>query len=954
MGNEGEIDETGSRASVLRGADEDQLGKSQNAQPELMDKTSEAIIHSLEVYEIEQEMQDEELKTVQSALDRSKDKYQDLYDFAPTGYFTLSRQGLIIEVNLTGASLLGMPRLNLIGRGFKRLVAPDSLDQWNKHIIAVLGDKEKKSCDLTLKRENGSSFYVRLESIRTDTSAEQKAANEETHVISMVVSDITERKKLEEEIGTTVATLKEAQRLARIGSWELDLITSRLFWSDEVYRIFEIEPGEFGGSHEAFLDLIHPEDRERVDRAYADSLANKNPYEIVHRLLFPDGRVKYAHERCEHSYDAAGVALRSIGTVQDITELTQAQLRREKERAHLRTLLQTIPDLIWLKNPDGIYLNCNARFERFFGAKEAEIVGKTDYDFVDDDIADSFREHDRIAMAAGKPSINEEWLTFADDGHRELVETIKTPMHDRDGSLIGVLGVARNITAARKAEDTARRLATAIEQAAEAVIITDATGIIQYINHAQVVLSGYSLDEFLGQTPNVFKSDFHGGNSYKQLWETINAGNVWTGSFINKKKDGTEYHEDVSISPVYDKSDNLTNFVVVEHDVTKQLALQEQLFQAQKMETIGILAGGISHDFNNLLQPIMGYTELLMMGKKQGDPELDGLQKIYEAGKRGADLIKGLMIFSRRIQPEFGPVDLNHEIDQVRQLLSQTIPKTIRIDLRLSDDLNTVQADPSQIVQVLMNLGVNARDAMPDGGELTIETANIQLDKEYCNSHLEAKPGSYVLLTVSDTGKGMDEETLSHIFEPFFTTKEKGKGTGLGLATVYGIVKKHDGHIICYSEPGTGTTFTIYFPSIKTEKDSDTPTDETAIPGGTETVLIVDDEEDLRILGTTLLNRFGYQVITAGNGKEAVEVYLREKERIALIVLDLIMPVMDGRQCLAEILRINPKAKVIITSGYSEWGPADGVMAAGAKGFVEKPYNMRHLLATAREVLDKN
>ncbi len=893
----------------------------------------------------------DKIDRAEQELRESEQKYRRLTDNMQDVIWQMTPDLVFTYVSPSDKKQRGYEAYEVLGRSVWEFITPVSQEHARKkYAERIRGLAENKKINDTVYqveqiRKNGTTVWTELLST--------PLLDSEGNLIAFqgVTRDITERKKLEEAIRATIARLKEAQRLARIGSWELDLVTKQLFWSDEVYRIFEIEPGEFGGSYEAFLALIHPEDRERVDRAYTDSLANKTPYEIVHRLLFPDGRVKYVQERREHSCDAAGVALRSVGTVQDITELTQAQLRLEKERTHLRTLLQTIPDLIWLKNPDGIYLTCNARFERLFGAKEAEIVGKTDYDFVDDDLADFFREHDRIAMAAGKPSINEEWLTFADDGHRELAETIKTPMYDSDGSLIGVLGVARDITAARKAEETEKRLATAIEHAAEAVIITDATGIIQYVNPAQGILSGYSLDELVGQTPNVLKSDFHDGNFYKQLWDTIGVGTVWSGRFINKKKDGTEYHEDASISPVYDKSDNLTNFVVVEHDVTKQLALQEQLFQAQKMETIGTLAGGISHDFNNLLQPIMGYTELLMMEKKQGDPELDRLQKIYDAGKRGADLIKGLMLFSRKVEPEFGSVDLNHEIVQARTLLSQTIPKTIKIDLRLSDDLKTVQADPSQIGQVVMNLGVNARDAMPDGGTLTIATTNVQLDKEYCDTHLEAKPGSYVLLVVSDTGKGMDKETLSHIFEPFYTTKEKGKGTGLGLATVYGIVKKHDGHILCYSEPGNGTTFTIYFPSIQMEKDSDTPTDETPIPGGTETVLLVDDEEDLRDLGTTLLNRFGYKVISAGNGKEALEIYQMEKDRIAIILLDLIMPEMDGRRCLAEVLQVNPNAKVIIASGYSESEPAS--MAAGAKGFVQKPYNVRQFLNTIREILDE-
>ena len=310
-------------------------------------------------------------------------------------------------------------------------------------------------------------------------------------------------------------------------------------------------------------------------------------------------------------------------------------------------------------------------------------------------------------------------------------------------------------------------------------------------------------------------------------------------------------------------SGEIVNFVDVGHDVTENVELQMQLLQAQKMESLGTLAGGIAHDFNNLLQVVLGYSEFMLQRKKEGEPDYDGLQKIYQAGKRGADLVESLLTFSRKLETKFVPVNLNQEITQVQYLLSRTIPKTIKIELHLSGNLESIQADPSQIGQVLMNLGVNARDAMPDGGTLTIETANVQLDKEYCSSHLEAMPGSYVLLTVSDTGQGMDKKTLSHIFEPFFSTKEVGKGTGLGLATVYGIVKQHDGHIICYSEPGHGTTFKIYLPAIQTEKELEIATFETAITGGTETVLLVDDEESIRELGAELLDSFGYKVITA-------------------------------------------------------------------------------------------
>ncbi|MDR3605452.1 MAG: response regulator, partial [Syntrophaceae bacterium] len=362
----------------------------------------------------------------------------------------------------------------------------------------------------------------------------------------------------------------------------------------------------------------------------------------------------------------------------------------------------------------------------------------------------------------------------------------------------------------------------------------------------------------------------------------------------------------------------------------------------------------IAHDFNNLLQVVLGYSELILQHKKAEDPDYADLQKICQAGKRGADLVKSLLTFSRKVETKYVPVDLNQEITSIRSLLSRTIPKTIRIDLHLSGALESIHGDSSQIGQVLMNLGVNARDAMPDGGILTIETENIQLDEEYCSAHLDAKSGSYVLLTVSDTGKGMDKKTLSHIFEPFFTTKETGKGTGLGLATVYGIVKQHDGHIMCYSELGHGTTFKIYLPAIQRERDLQAPTFETVIPGGTETVLLVDDEDLLRELGARILNQYGYHVITASNGKEALEIYQSHGGSISLVILDLIMPEMDGRQCIAEILRIDPNVKVVIASGYSEGEPTSRATEGGAKGFVQKPYNVRQLLQTVREILDKD
>jgi PAS domain S-box-containing protein len=372
-----------------------------------------------------------------------------------------------------------------------------------------------------------------------------------------------------------------------------------------------------------------------------------------------------------------------------------------------------------------------------------------------------------------------------------------------------------DITAQRKAEGAQRRLATAIEQAAEGVVITDPNGTIQYVNSAEENISGYTRDELIGHGADIFKSDKHKEDFHSNMWATINSGKVWSGRFINKRKDGTEYHEDSSISPVYDKSGKLTDFVAVKHDVTKQIMLQEQLFQSQKMEAIGTLAGGFAHDFNNKLQVIDGYVDLIISNKDLPDTVKSELGIIRQTIDSSAELIKGMMLFSRKTPVEFEPVELNRLVGAICSMLAHVVSKTIDIELVVADDLWAINAAPNQVDQILMNLAINARDAMPDGGSLTIKTENITLDDEYCIFDPLAKPGRYALITVSDTGTGMNKETASHIFEPFFTTKESGKGTGLGLAVVYGIVEHHGGRIICDSKPTVGTTFKIYLPAIE-------------------------------------------------------------------------------------------------------------------------------------------
>lgn len=342
-----------------------------------------------------------------------------------------------------------------------------------------------------------------------------------------------------------------------------------------------------------------------------------------------------------------------------------------------------------------------------------------------------------------------------------------------------------------------------------------------------------------------------------------------------------------------------------------------------------------------------------MIKKNSEDPDYRYLKEIDKTAQKASELTKGLLIFSRKLESKLMPLDLNHEVKQVYELLYRTIPKMIDIKLYLSEDLKIINADSLQLEQVIMNLGINAKDAMPEGGELIFETKNVNLDEEYCDTNFEVTPGEYVLLSVADTGHGIDKSVMEHIFEPFYTTKEKGKGTGLGLSIVYGIIKNHGGHIICYSEAGKGTVFKLYFPVLAEsnfEQETDV-IDDAELRRGNETILLVDDEEIIRNNGKNMLARFGYKVITAEDGEQAVKLYEAEKDHIDLIILDLGMPGMGGHKCMEELLRINPEAKVIVCSGYLA-GKVKESLASDIE-FIAKPYRIKDMIKKVGKVLDK-
>ena len=539
---------------------------------------------------------------------------------------------------------------------------------------------------------------------------------------------------------------------------------------------------------------------------------------------------------------------------------------------------------------------------------------------------------------------------------------------DEAGKPVRMTGTTLDTTERRRAEDILReseaRYRAVFNNAAVGINLSDQNGRFLTLNAGSTNILGYTQEDLQGRTIFDVTHPEDVKDARERFFALVSG---TTGSYRREKryvrKDGVVVWADLSVSGIRNAAGELQAVLSVFVDITdrkraedERASLRNQLLQAQKMQAIGTLTGGIAHDFNNMLTIILGYSELLLDETPDSDPKHSDLEKIVQTAHSGADLVQRLLTFSRQTEARPRRLNLNDQIRQIDKLLSKTIPKMVEIRLVLADDLAPVRADPAHMEQVVMNLAVNASEAMPDGGTLTVETRNVVLDEASSRAHHGTKPGNYVLLRVSDTGCGMDAETMDRMFDPFFTTKgwDSRKGTGLGLPVVQGAIQQHGGCIECLSEPGKGTTFAIYLPVAAEDSESEEAAGKPIMPpGGDETILLVEDEHHIRDLGKRYLNRAGYTVLEAGNGKEALALYKSENGRISLIILDLIMPEMGGKQCMEQLVTIDPGVKVLIASGYSSGGAENEILRLGAKGYVSKPFDMRQLLRAVRDVLDE-
>ncbi len=758
------------------------------------------------------------------------------------------------------------------------------------------------------------------------------------------------------ELEDSKASLELVVKGGDLGAWDWNVPSGEVSFSERCagilgYTLNEIEPNV-----RSWERLIHPEDFPRQSEAIRAHLDGKTAfYQSEHRCRHASGRWVWILDRGQVvERDPTGKPLRMCGTHLDITERKEAEHALQLSEERLRLALDAGAMGTWDVSLETGEVKWSEAHQRLFGLVPGQFGGTVEsfWRYIHPDDLPGIKA-EAARCRENRLPFRHEFRVIWPDSSLHWMSARGTFSYDPDGKPVRLLGVAWDVTERRRAEAERRRLTAAIEHAGESFVIIARGGPIVYVNPAFERTSGYSSQEAIGQRWSLVQSDKMDEAFRAGVWATLSTGKTWSGRTTITRKDGTPVTVECTVSPVMGQGAEIEYMVAVYRDITGQLRMAEELLQAQKIESIGRLAAGVAHDFNNMLTPILGYADILMAGMHPADARYGQLIEIKKAAECSRDLTRQLVAFSRKQVLQVKAVDLRDVVSGIEQLLRRTVRKNIAVKTTLSASPCPVAVDVGQVEQVLMNLAVNAQDAMPDGGELSIDVAPAEIDAAFCAAHHGAQPGRYAALIVSDTGSGMDTETRQHAFEPFFSTKND-HGTGLGLSSVYGVVKQHSGSIWIDSQPGHGARFSIYLPAAPTQAaQPDGPAPSRQAYRGTETILLVEENEMVRKVTQNLLQMQGYKILSFAGGLEALSAVEEGGAAIDLLLADVVMPEIGGRDLWAQLRRKSPNLRVLFTSGYSDVSAeCRGAIEAGTD-CIQKPFSAGGLAAKIREVLDR-
>ncbi|RJR33165.1 MAG: PAS domain S-box protein [Desulfobacteraceae bacterium] len=897
-------------------------------------------------------------------IEESEELHRTILRTAMDGFWSVDTSGRLLQVNDAYCRMSGYSEQELLLMNVRDLEAAGNPADTDDHIKKII-ENGKHRFETQHRAKDGKIFDLEISAqFRTEGGGN----------ITAFLRDITLRKRAEEDRERLQAQLAKAMEMARLGPWEYDVVNDLFAFNDHFYKIFGTTAKEVGGytlsSREYARRFVHPEDISIVAEEVRKAIETTDPdfsRKLEHRMLYADGKVGYISVQFFIVKDSRGRTIKTYGVNQDITERKLSEeLLKESER-RWRNILISTPQIGVSLDPEARITFANTHLLQLTGWKEEEVLGKDWFDmFIPEDIREEIRiifdtvMHSRDTV--GFLSYENDILTRA--GERRTVSWSNVLTKDAQGAVMDVTCLGIDLTERKKAEERLRESEARFREMADllpqVVYEANAKGILTYANQQAFDLFGYT-EEDLEKSLNIVQMLVPEDRERAEAAiGKILAGNPpeTDNEYYALRKDGVSFPIMIYSSPVVreDRVAGLRGIIVdmTEHkrEEEEKRKLHAQLLQAQKMESVGRLAGGVAHDFNNMLGIIIGNAELAAMQVDPDGPIDQRLQEIIKASRRSADIVRQLLAFARKqtIAPKI--LDLNETVDRMLKMLRRLIGEDIDLMWAPGKDVRRVSMDPSQINQVLANLVVNARDAISGVGKITIETSNAVLDERYCKSHEGSVPGEYVLLSVSDSGVGMTREIMDHLFDPFFTTKEVGKGTGLGLATVYGIMKQNNGFINVYSEPGQGTTFRLYFPRCAGESVSVQEKPAEIIPRGTETVLIAEDEAPLLDIARAALMNHGYTVLAARTPTIALSLANEHKGEIHLLLTDVVMPEMNGRQLTELLKKRHPDLKCLFMSGYTANVVAHhGVLDEGVN-FIEKPFSPSFLSKKVREVLD--